>query len=113
MNNNIHGQYARTEQHVRTEHCTRTERYTRTYVKVTSVFDSMGFMTPREVIWTDGRIFPIESVRDFRPASAIDSSLHGDCFTVVIGGKEKHLFFERTDSRQPCRFGRWFVEIAQ
>jgi len=87
--------------------------YTRTYVNVTSVFDRMGFMTPREVIWEDGRIFPIDSVKDFRPASAIADDLHGDCYTVLIKGKEKYLFFERADVRQPCRFGRWFVETAE
>lgn len=82
----------------------------RVYVKVNSSFDETGYMQPQSMIW-NGRVLPIESVRDFRPASSIaGSNLPGDCYTVVIGGKEKHLFFEKTDPIFPSRVGRWFVE---
>ena len=33
-----------------------------------------------------------------------------DCFTVLIQGKEKLLFFEHIDPRFTGRLGRWFVE---
>ena len=52
----------------------------------------------------------IGSVRDFRPASTI-ADLPGDCYTVIIKGQERHLFFERADRMFPSRFGRWFVEV--
>jgi len=82
----------------------------RTYVRVNSDFDSTGFMQPRAVIWRDGRVFSIEEIRDFRPAATLSPELAGDCYTVIINGEEKHLFFERADDRFPCRVGRWFVE---
>ena len=82
----------------------------RTYVKVTSVFDATGFMQPKDIIWNDGHIDIIERVKDFRPASCIERGLPGDCYTVVIDGENRHLFFQRTDSRFASTFGRWFVE---
>ena len=89
---------------------TKPSRPERIYVKVNSDFDSTGFMQPRSIIWQDGRVFPIDSVRDFRPASSLDQSLPGDCYTVVIKGETKHLFFERSQDRFASHFGRWFVE---
>lgn len=83
----------------------------RIYVKVTSEFDATGYMQPREITWIDGRTFPIETVRDFRPASSLSPDSSGDCYTVVIQGQEKHLFFERSSPLFPSRFGRWFVTV--
>ena len=82
------------------------------YVKVTSEFDSTGYMLPTSITWSDGRTFPIEKVRDYRPAGTADNDFRGDCFTVLINGQEKHLFFERIDPRFAGRIGRWFVETA-
>ena len=82
------------------------------YVKVTSDFDSTGYMQPRTITCADGRVFRIDQIRDFRPAAALASGMGGDCYTVVIHGEEKHLFFERTDPLFSNRFGRWFVEGA-
>ena len=39
------------------------------YVKVNSDFDATGYMQPRQITWGDGRTYPIEQVRDFRPAN--------------------------------------------
>ncbi len=80
------------------------------YVKVNSDFDSTGYMQPRSIIWSDGRVFPIEQVRDFRPAAMLESGRSGDCYTVIVHGQERHLFFERFDPQFAGRFGRWFVE---
>ena len=85
----------------------RTERV---YVKVTSEFDATGYMQPVAITWSDGRTFPIEKVRDFRPAGMAGNDLAGDCFTVLIQGREKLLFFEHIDPRFTGRLGRWFVE---
>lgn len=82
----------------------------RKYVKVNSDFDSTGYMQPRSITWEDGRTFPIEAVRDFRPAGTLDGTVSGDCYTVIIQGQEKHLFFEPVDRRFAGRVGRWFVE---
>ena len=80
------------------------------YVKVNSDFDATGYMQPRQITWGDGRTYPIEQVRDFRPANTI-ADMPGDCYTVMVKGQERHLFFERSDPRFPSRFGRWFVEV--
>lgn len=80
----------------------------RIYVSVNSDFDSTGYMHPRSITWHDGRIFDIESVKDFCPADIAGKP--GDCYTVVIRGHEKHLFFERINPLFSARFGRWFVE---
>lgn len=87
-------------------------RKERIYVKVVSEFDATGYMMPRLITWSDGRTFRIDRVTDFRPASALDRGRTGDCYTVVIRGETKHLFFERADSLFPARFGRWFVECS-
>ena len=83
----------------------------RVYVKVTSDFDSTGTVTPKAIIWKDGRTFKIDSVRDFRPASTLGPGRTGDCYTVIIRGVEKHLFFQRTEERYDSRLGRWWVEV--
>lgn len=92
-----------------------TPHMERVYVKVNSDFDSTGYMQPKSITWADGRTFPIDAVRDFRPAAGTaNNNFSGDCFTVLIQGQEKHLFFEHIDRRFSGRIGRWFVEkIAQ
>ncbi len=85
----------------------------KTYVKVNSDFDATGYMLPRSITWKDGRTFKIDDVKDFRPASAVGKSLQGDCYTVMICGQLKHLFFKKSDRRFSSSFGRWFVETEQ
>ena len=82
----------------------------RIYVNVTSTFDSTGYMQPISITWADGRVFKIDTVTDFRPANSAGFSFPGTCYTVVIAGQEKHLFFERIETHFQSRFGRWFVE---
>lgn len=84
--------------------------YEKVYVKVNSDFDSTGYMVPRTITWADGRTFQIDEVRDFRPASTMIKGHSGDCYTVVIRGEEKHLYFEKTSEMFTARIGRWFVE---
>lgn len=82
----------------------------RVYVKVASEFDSTGYMQPTSITWADGRTFRIEKVRDFRPIGTVGNNFAGDCFTVLIQGQERNLYFEHIDPRFTGRFGRWFVE---
>lgn len=86
----------------------------RIYVKVITGFDETGYVEPRAIIWSDGRIWSIDSVRDFRPTSQVlgEGQREGHCYTVVIRGQEKHLFFEKSDSLFPSQVGRWFVETG-
>ena len=88
-------------------------RYERVYVKVNSDFDSTGYMQPCSITWKDGRVFKIEAVKDFRPASSVEENPPGDCYTVQIKGELRHLFFERSNDRFASHFGRWWVEALQ
>ena len=80
------------------------------YVKVNSDFDATGYMQPRQITWGDGRTYPIEQVRDFRPANTI-ADMSGDCYTVMVKGQERHLFFERSDPRFPSRLWQMVLEV--
>ena len=82
----------------------------RVYLNVISDFDTTGYMRPRFITWKDGRIFRIEEIRDYRPASIYRNGMKGACYTVVILGKTRRLFLEITDDRETGRVGRWFVE---
>ena len=81
------------------------------YVKVNSDFDSTGYMQPRTITWDDGRVFKIDQVKDFHPNNGSEHP-SCDCYTVIIRGEEKLLFFERTDPRFVSRVGRWYIEKA-
>lgn len=85
-------------------------QYRKVYVKVNSDFDSTGYMTPRTITWTDGRTFRIEAVRDYRPASTLSGGHSGACYTVIIRGEERYLFFEKTSDLFAARVGRWYIE---
>ncbi|MCD7819718.1 MAG: hypothetical protein LUH07_11825 [Lachnospiraceae bacterium] len=88
-------------------------RKERVYVKVSSVFDSTGYMQPTSITWPDGRTFQIDEITDFRPTASIGAGVSGSCYTILIRGQEKHLFFERTDPDIfQNRVGRWFVEVS-
>ena len=86
-------------------------RMERVYVKVNSDFDATGYMSPRTITWSDGRVFPIEAVRDFRPVGT--DSLTADCYTVIIRGETKYLFFEKANPHHTSCTGRWYVERPQ
>ena len=83
----------------------------RVYVNVVLSVDSTGFMKPSAIKWTDGRTFDIERIRDFRPASTAGNDIKGDCYTVVIKGQDRYLFFEEANPHFSGRIGRWFVEV--
>ena len=67
-------------------------RKERVYVKVTSDFDATGYMQPRAITWADGRVFPIDTVKDFRPAGSHHDSPSCDCYTIIVKGETKYLF---------------------
>jgi len=58
----------------------------------------------------DGRTFKIDAVKDYRPAACYRQGAEGSCYTVMIKGEEKHLFFEWTNSAFASRVARWYVE---
>ncbi len=87
------------------------QRKEKVYVKVTSDTDSTGYVVPKTITWSDGRQYQIEAVKNFCPAGTAGTQHSGDCYTVIIRGQRKHLFYETIDVRYLGRHGRWFVEV--
>ena len=80
------------------------------YVHVNTDFDRTGYMRPRSITWKDGRIFKIDAIKDYRPASYFRTGMRGDCYVVEIRGETKYLFFQKCNPPFETRVGRWFVE---
>ena len=80
------------------------------YVPVEVEFRSDGTMLPREITWEDGTKYEIDRVLDIRQAAAMKAGGQGDRYTVMIGGKQSYLFFERSAKLTGNNIGRWFVE---
>ncbi|MBR5381270.1 MAG: hypothetical protein IK136_01480 [Oscillospiraceae bacterium] len=80
------------------------------YVPVKVDFREDGVMLPREITWEDGRKFEIDRVTDIRQAAAMKAGGQGDRYTVMIGGRRRYLFFERSPDQTGNKIGKWFVE---
>ena len=78
-----------------------TVRRVKKYVGVEATFDAQGAVSPRAVLWDDGRRFEVDRVLDARPAASLKTGGDGIRYTVQVGGKSTYLFFEGD---------RWFVE---
>ncbi len=82
----------------------------RVYVPVDVEFRADGVMLPRKITWEDGREYEIDRVTDIRQAAAMRAGGQGDRYTIMVGGKQSYLFFERSASVTGNNIGRWFVE---
>ncbi len=80
------------------------------YVDVRVDFRADGVMLPRKITWEDGREYGIDRVTDIRQAAAMRAGGQGDRYTIMVGGKQSYLFFERSASVTGNNIGRWFVE---
>lgn len=80
------------------------------YVEVLATFKREGLLLPREIVWEDGRRFPVDKVLDLRPAAAQKAGGQGDRYTILVGGRLSFLFFEHSAALEGTRVGRWFVE---
>ena len=77
---------------------------------VTVEFDPLGQMLPRKIRWEDGRCYVIDRVLGMRPSFSQKSGGQGDLYTVMVEGREAHLYFERSTDSFTGSPGRWFVE---
>ena len=80
------------------------------YVPVDVEFRSDGTMLPRIITWEDGTKYEIDRVKDIRQAAAMRAGGQGDRYTIMIGGQQSYLFFERSANQTGNNIGRWFVE---
>ncbi len=80
------------------------------YVAVKADFRADGLMLPKEITWEDGEKYKIDRVTDIRQAAAMKAGGQGDRYTIMIGGHQSYLFFERSTNLTGNNIGRWFVE---
>ena len=71
------------------------------FVEVTARFDADGGLTPLDLIWEDGRHYPIDRVLDVRRAASLKAGGAGIRYTGQIGRCRRFLYYD-----QP----QWFVE---
>ena len=81
------------------------------YTTVLTKIDQTGLMLPKEVLWPDGRCFPVERVICWRHAPQYD--LDTTCYDVIIRGQKKQLYFRKSHPNiiSPMNIGNWFVEM--
>lgn len=81
------------------------------YMTVLTRIDQTGLMLPSEILWPDGRRFPIDKVIRWRKAPQYD--LDTTRYDVVIKGQEKQLYFRQSHQNliSPTCIGKWFVEM--
>ena len=87
-----------------------TEKNQKVYVDVDVHFDSDGRMCPSSLIWEDGTTYAIDKVTDIKKAAAQKAGGYGDRYTIVVEGKSRYLFYERSTDVDDVRPGRWFLE---
>lgn len=79
---------------------------TKKYVDVVSLTSADGLVTPQVIIWDDGRRFRVDRVTDRRQAHSLKVGGTGMRYTVLVGGKQTHVWYD--DYR-----GAWFVEARE
>ena len=85
-------------------------QYVKEYVEVMVDFAPDGAMLPRSLVWEDGRRYEIDRIKNVQAAPALKAGGQGDRYTVMIGGRERYLFFEHNADYGNEKIGKWFVE---
>lgn len=76
------------------------------YVKVRVLTDLSGAVMPEEIIWENGKHYPIDRVSD---VAAVDS--RRAAFTVHLGQETRLLYLERLPVPGTQCFFRWYMEV--
>lgn len=69
--------------------------YQKVYVSVTAEFLVSGGMRPKTILWKDGRKFQIDKIKFIERAPCKSGGVLPVRYTVIIGGEQKYLYFER------------------
>lgn len=72
------------------------------YVDVTALFSKEGQLIPINLIWENGHVYEIQSIKDIRRAASLKAGGVGTRYTCMIDGKQSYLFYEDNNM--------WFVE---
>jgi hypothetical protein len=79
------------------------------YVAVETAFNVAGKMSPIALEW-EGKRYEIDRLLGVQPAHASKTGGQGDRYTVIINGKQRHLYFEHAANYGDTNLGRWFIE---
>lgn len=71
------------------------------YVEIIAHINSFGKITPKSLIWNDGRVFPISKVHPVGKVSLPDGE-NALCYECIIQRKSKRIYTKN---------GRWFVIV--
>jgi len=77
--------------------------YRRAYVGMVLKVDPNGSFCPLQVIWEDGKHYPVDEVRNVTPAAQTEAGGPGFRYTLVIRRRERY-FYENA--------GRWFTWVV-
>lgn len=77
--------------------------YQKVYVETVVKFLSTGGMRPQYIVWTDGKKYLIDKVKDVVRAPSRVGGLLTDKYVCLFGDKLRDLFFEKDEQK-------WFVE---
>lgn len=80
--------------------------YKKICVEVLARFLAEGGVRPIQIVWSDGRRYPVERICSVQRAPARVSAVLPLRYICIISGQEKALYYE------PDRM-RWFVEIKE
>lgn len=80
--------------------------YKKICVEVLARFLAEGGVRPIQIVWSDGRRYPVVRICSVQRAPARVSAVLPLRYTCMISGREKELYYE------PDRM-RWFVEIKE
>ena len=71
------------------------------YVDVICVHYKNGRVWPVCILWEDGMKYPIDEIRDVRPAASLKNGGSGLRYTCRFGASWRHLFLDDD---------KWFIE---
>lgn len=76
------------------------------YVKVRTLTDLSGALMPEEIVWENGKHYPITRVSDVTALSGRRA-----CFTVHLGEATRLLYLEHLPVPGTQCFFRWYMEV--
>ncbi len=74
---------------------------TKRYVPVLVQFSTDGKMRPTVITYAPGQNYAVDKVLDVHRRACESVGGVGDCYRILVLGKETRLWFEK---------GRWFIE---
>ena len=77
------------------------------YVDVLVNFDKDGTMSPVDFIWEDGEKYHVDRILARERCASRKAGGTGICYTVMVNGKESHLYYEFAPGRGRRLYSRF------